>query len=57
LIKEEVEFGHTRIGVNTGQAIVGNFGDFDRFDYTAMGDAMNTAARLESLNMHIGTRI
>ena len=54
---EGIEFGHTRIGVNSGQAIVGNFGGFDRFDYTAMGDAMNTAARLESVNKYFGTRI
>jgi adenylate cyclase len=50
-------FGHTRIGVNTGIAIVGNFGGHQRFDYTAHGDAINTAARLESANKHLGTRL
>ena len=49
--------GATRIGVNTGPAIVGNFGGARRFDYTAHGDAINTAARLESANKALGTRI
>jgi adenylate cyclase len=49
--------GETRIGVHTGFAIVGNFGGHARFDYTAIGDAMNTAARLESANKTFGTRI
>ncbi|CAA0090516.1 Adenylate cyclase 1 [Halioglobus japonicus] len=50
-------FGITRIGVNTGYAIVGNFGGSERFDYTAHGDAINTAARMESVNKHLGTQI
>lgn len=50
-------FGITRIGVNTGRAIVGNFGGSERFDYTAHGDAINTAARMESVNKHLGTQI
>jgi len=50
-------FGQTRIGINTGIAVVGNFGGHQRFDYTAHGDAINTAARLESANKHLGTRI
>lgn len=49
--------GVTRIGVHTGMASVGNFGGRKRFDYTAMGDAMNTAARLESINKALGTRV
>jgi adenylate cyclase len=50
-------FGATRIGVNTGRAIVGNFGGKARFDYTAHGDAINIAARLEAANKLFGTRI
>lgn len=53
----ELAAGKTRIGVNTGSAIVGNFGGNRRFDYTAHGDAINTAARLESVNKHLGTRV
>lgn len=52
-----VAFGTTRIGVNTGTAVVGNFGGKRRFDYTAHGDAINTAARLEAANKALGTRI
>jgi adenylate cyclase len=52
-----VEFGRTRIGVNTGKCIIGNFGGRKRFDYTAHGDAINTAARLESINKRLGTTI
>lgn len=49
--------GRTRIGVNTGPCVVGNFGGSTRFDYTAHGDAINTAARLEGANKHLGTSI
>ena len=52
-----IDFGHTRIGVNTGFAVVGNFGGEFFFDYTAHGDTVNTAARLESVNKHLGTTI
>ena len=52
-----VEFGCTRIGVNTGKCIIGNFGGRKRFDYTAHGDAVNIAARLESINKRLGTTI
>jgi adenylate cyclase len=47
----------TRIGVNAGSAIVGNFGGERFFDYTAYGDTINIAARLESVNKQLGTRI
>lgn len=57
--KANTEFGlqHTRIGLHYGRVTVGNFGGENRFDYTAMGDAMNVAARLESANKTFGTRL
>ena len=54
---EGIELGVTRIGVHSGSAIVGNFGGESLFDYTAHGDAINTAARLESVNKILKTRI
>ena len=50
-------FGQTRIGVHCGEVIVGNFGGSTLFDYRALGDPVNTAARLESANRQLGTRI
>lgn len=50
-----VPFGRTRIGVNTGRVLVGNFGGKSLLDYRALGDAINTAARLESINKQLGT--
>ena len=52
-----IPFGKTRIGVNTGDVLVGNFGGKVMLDYRALGDAINTAARLETINGHLGTRI
>jgi adenylate cyclase len=52
-----VALGVTRIGVHAGPAIVGNFGGGRFFEYTAYGDTINTAARLEAANKRLGTRI
>jgi class 3 adenylate cyclase len=52
-----VNFGATRVGVHAGPALVGNFGGSKFFDYTAYGDTINTAARLEAANKFLGTRI
>jgi adenylate cyclase len=52
-----VNFGITRIGVHAGPAMVGNFGGSRFFDYTAYGDIINTASRLEAANKFLGTRI
>ncbi|MCH8166898.1 MAG: response regulator [Proteobacteria bacterium] len=52
-----IPLGITRIGVNSGPAIIGNFGGKHFFDYTAYGDAVNIAARLERANKSIGTRL
>jgi class 3 adenylate cyclase len=54
---KQVDFGATRIGVHAGPALVGNFGGSRFFDYTAYGDTINTAARLEGANKILGTRI
>jgi len=55
--KKDVALGVTRIGVHAGPAIVGNFGGSRFFDYTAYGDTINVAARLEAANKQLGTRI
>lgn len=54
---KSIPFGQTRIGVHTGEVIVGNFGGKTIFDYRALGDPINTAARLESVNKQLGTLI
>ena len=56
-IKEEnigIEIG---VGLNTGDAVIGNMGSDTRFDYTAIGDAVNTAARMESSCKEVGEDI
>ena len=55
--KKGISLGVTRIGVHAGPAIVGNFGGGRFFDYTAYGDTINIAARLEAANKQLGTRI
>jgi adenylate cyclase len=55
--KKGIALGATRIGVHAGPAIVGNFGGQRFFDYTAYGDTINVAARLEEANKRLGTRI
>jgi class 3 adenylate cyclase len=52
-----IPFGRTRIGVQTGLAIVGNFGGEEKLNYTAIGDTVNLASRLEGANKYLGTRV
>ena len=49
-----VEIG---VGINTGYAVIGNMGSDTRFDYTAIGDCVNVAARLESATKEVGVDI
>jgi adenylate cyclase len=53
----DVGYVGLRIGLNSGPATVGNMGSEERFDYTALGDTVNLAARLEGVNKAYGTRI
>ncbi|MBD8874704.1 adenylate/guanylate cyclase domain-containing protein [Roseibium polysiphoniae] len=52
-----IALGVTRIGIHHGEAVIGNFGGSRFFDYTGIGDTVNTAARLEGANKFLGTRI
>ncbi len=61
-IKEElkdlnIEDFSVRVGINTGDMVVGNMGSDMRFDYTVLGDNVNLASRLEGINKEYGTRI
>ena len=56
-VRQGIALGVTRIGVDAGPAIVGNFGGARFFDYTAYGDTINTAARLEAANKQLGTTL
>jgi len=49
--------GCTRVGLHHGEAVVGNFGGEGRIQYTALGDAMNTASRLESANKQLHSTV
>ena len=52
-----IKWGHTRIGVHTGMALVGNIGTHGKLKYGALGDTLNVASRVEGLNKYIGSRV
>jgi len=48
---------HTRIGLHCGQILLGHIGALDHYEYTPMGDIVNTASRIEGLNKYLGTMV
>ncbi len=54
---ERLKLGRTRVGIETGPAIVGDVGGSRKLDYTAHGNAINAAARLEAANKELGSAI
>ena len=56
-VEEGLSPWHTRFGIHVGEAVLGNVGSSDRIDYTAVGDNVNVAARLEGLNKYYGSSI
>jgi len=56
-LPERIGLGRTRIGLETGDAVVGDVGLATKLDYTAYGHAVNIASRLEDLNKQFGTAI
>ena len=54
---KNLNFGHTRIGVHSGLATIGNFGGSQRYDYTAIGDTVNTTARIEGANKYFNSQM
>lgn len=57
MVPDLPRIGKTRVGLHWGEAVVGNFGGQRRIQYTALGDSMNTAARLEAANKNLDSAV
>jgi adenylate cyclase len=57
MVPDLPRIGKTRVGLHWGEAVVGNFGGQRRIQYTALGDSMNTAARLEAANKSLDSAV